>query len=284
MIRLFKKAICYIYASFTSVDFYRDVAYRQKGFGLQILWMVFFLLFIPTMIQHAYQTHYLFKKKWREDLVAIPSLNLVNGQILQRYQTSTVLKKINGLGHFSWIENNKIPKNVPQNIEYFLGSHYFLIRVPHTNWFGFQFDNKDLFLPIASWINLAEPINGERIYQAIGPATIFIITSLFLIFNLLMMFNISFFFVYSFSYVACKMIRLIINNYNPERKMVCRLLSVSMIPTLVLATVIMDTVPYKDYHKYMYIFFYMLNFNIAVRIARQKSHVTTLDLGTKPDM
>ena len=99
-----------------------------------------------------------------------------------------------------------------------------------------------------------------------------------------MMFNISFFFVYSFSYVACKMIRLIINNYNPERKMVCRLLSVSMIPTLVLATVIMDTVPYKDYHKYMYIFFYMLNFNIAVRIARQKSHVTTLDLGSKPDM
>jgi hypothetical protein len=284
MIRLFKKAIYSIYASFTSVDFYRDVAYRQKGFGLQILWTVFFLLFIPSMIQHAVQTHYFLKHKWRQDLLAIPSLNLVNGQIIKRNQTPIVLNKINDLGHFSWIEDNKVPQHVPQNINYFFGNHYFLVRVPQTHWFGIQFDNNDLFLPVASWINLAEPINGECIYQAIGPATIFIISSLFIIFNLLMMFNISFCFVYSFSYVACKMIRLLINNYNPDRKMVCRLLCISMIPTLVLATVIMDTVPYKDYHKFMYIFFYMLNFNIAVRIVRQKSDVTMLDLRSKPDL
>lgn len=279
MIRLLKKAVFYIFSSFTSVQFYRDVAYREQGFGIKILWTVFFLLFIPSIIHYAYQIHSNLNHLWRNDIVAIPSLKVIDEQILRKNQDKAAIKKIDRLGNISWLENNQIPQNVPEQVNYFLGNHYFLLRVPSNTWFGFQLNSKDLFLPVTSWTNLPEPINGEQIYAAIGPSIIFMMMSLFLVFNLLMMLNMSFFFVYSFSFVACKMIRLIINNYNPDRKMVCRLLSVSMIPTLVFSAVVMDLIPYKDYHKYMYVFLYMLNFNIAVRLARQKSSTTALDLG-----
>ena len=278
MLRLLKKSIFYIYSAFTSVQFYRDVAYREKGFGINILFMVFLILFIPTIIHYVYQLNDYQKHQWRDDILLIPTLNIQDGTIVKNNQDQVVLKQIQDLNNIDWIGRNQIPQNVAANINYFLGSHYFLLRVPNNHWFGFQMSNKDLFLPITPWNRLKQPINGQEIYHAIGPTIIIAMVGLFLLTNLLVMFNFSFLFVYSFSFVACKMIRLLINNYHPERKMVCRLLCISMIPTLVFASIVMDTIPYQEYHKYMYVFLYMLNFNIAVRLVRQKSNVTTLNL------
>ena len=278
MIRLLRKGIFYIYSSFTSVEFYRDVAYREKGYGINILWIVFVILFIPSVLHYIYQLNEHLKQQWRDNILMIPTLNVVNGQVVRKNQDKAILKKIQDLDNISWIEGNQIPQNVPAHIDYYLGNYYFLLRVPSNNWFGFELNKKDLFFPVTSWNTLKAPINGQKIYNQIGSAVIFAMASIFLLMNIAFMLNISFFFVYSFSFVACKMIRLLINNYNPDRKMVCRLLSVSMIPTLVFAGIVMDLIPYKDYHKYMYVFLYMLNFNIAVRLVRQKSPLTALDL------
>lgn len=269
LIELIQSGIGFYLKSFYSPTCYRNVVFRDEGYGLKRLFIFFVIMLIPSYLVMMGHLFHLYQKVWSDDLKPLPVLILNDGKLSQLNQ-NIVVKPDQQL--FGWLpsDNTKDILDKDKKFKYYLGTKFLWAKMPLSHTFGFSFIQFDYYVPILQWQFVDFPVFGPNIYKALSKNYLVVIFAMFYLMVTISGFFYLFIFIRSFGIIARRMVSFVLN-YTLEYAQACRLLSLSAIPTITFIVIICDLGLYQDIFKYLFIFIYMFYFYLGVRFIRASS-------------
>jgi hypothetical protein len=268
-----KNGVHFYMRIFYDPSLYRDIAFRQTGYGLKRVFILLFILMLPSFIGLYNQTINHYQKDWIQKLEKLPYLKLENHKLYHYNQDIRISSSINP-DYFRWFNKSKIEPediHVENPKDFLLGVNYLWVNLPLPHYFGYIVNQEVNYIPILSWMITKEPVSGKSIVGML---------SFNYIFNLILMFSLSmyiinsfmiFFFIRTFGMIAKKMVLMVLRD-SLDYKMACRLLSVAAFPGLTLLALFVDMWGFQEYYKFLFLTVYMTNFYIAIRCIKAKSN------------
>lgn len=257
---------------FYDPSLYRDIAFRSSGYGLKKVYMTLFLLMLPSLIILNVNLIHKYNDSWLEAISKLPNLKLQKGQLIKNQQTKTALSQIDN-HQFEWVNESQIRPELfdPKKIKPFLlGLDYLWVNFPRGHYFGWNLDKDINYYPVIIWSSFKEQVSSLDILRVFN-LKFLIIYSIFLG---VLMYAINclyiFIFIRSFAFLAKKMVLMVLKD-SIEYDVACRLLSISMISTLIVFALIVAIKGYTPNIKFILITVYMFNFYIALRCIKAKS-------------
>jgi hypothetical protein len=251
---------------------YKDVAFREQGYGMKRALVYLLILMLPSYFLLIYQLNHSYQTQWKAQIEKIPYMRLVNGSLLevnQSFQAKDALKKLD----MHWLPVNQPPllSNQKEFPPYFIGTINLFVKVPKYNLFGMNIIDNHLYLPLSytsdyhkdfiSGFSIIESIN---LFQIIAFSTITWLMSYFV--SVLFLLS----FLRSFGFIANKMVSLFMHE-KIKYDTACRLLSACGIIPMTIVAMSMDLMPYQDHYKYVFLTIYMFNFYFAIRLISMRS-------------
>ncbi len=267
-----KSGLAFYLRSFYDPKLYRDVAFRQKGYGLKPLYILFFILMIPSFFGYYHLIVNHFQKNFAMSVSKLPVLQLEKNKLYEQYQNINLLRLIDK-HQFQWLPADMKPMQVDnaqvKETLFLLGTDNLWIKLPQNHLFGYEFLNSTINVPVIAWPLVKEPVFGKTIVEALDQSIIYG----FLLSSAMMMFCIHammiFIFIRSFGLIASKMVMMLLYE-SIEYDIACRLLSLSALPTLTIIY-ILNHFYYDVDLKVLFMGIYMFNFYVGIRFIKARS-------------
>lgn len=267
-----KSGLAFFLRTFYDPKLYRDVAFRQKGYGLKPLYILFFILMIPSVLGYYHLIVNHFQKNFAMSVSKLPVLQLEKNKLYEQYQNINLLRLIDK-HQFQWLPANTKPfETVNMEVRespFLLGTDNLWMKLPKNHFFGYEFLNSTIDIPLIAWVMVKEPVFGKTILEALDNSIVYG----FLLSSAIMMFCIHalmiFIFIRSFGLIASKMVLMLLYE-TIEYDIACRLLSLSAMPTLTIIYMI-NHFYYDMDLKVLFMGLYMFNFYIAIRFIKARS-------------
>jgi len=266
------QAIQFFLRLFYDPILYKDIAFREQGYGIKRAIIFLFVLTIPSYVMLIYKINQSYQTEWKSQIEKIPYLKLEQGRVFQTqqsFQSNQILKQLD----MRWLPPYQFP-NLSGQKEfpgYFLGTVNLFVKVSNYNLFGLNIIDKNMYIPLpytkdyqGQVVSGYSIIESTRLTQLIAFSTMiwlmsFSVGALFL-----------FSFLRTFAFVAKKMVGLFMHE-QIQYASACRLLSATGIIPLAIVAISMNFMPYQDHYKYFYLAIYMFNFYFAVRLISMRS-------------
>lgn len=259
---------------------YRDVAFREKGYGLKRVYVLLMFLMLPSFIVFNLKINHLFENQWKEDISSLPYLSVNSSGLLNANAQMDLIKNKIDQDKFLWVPGEQLPVSLLKmnySPEFIINDKFLWGKIPVIHFMGFQWFQVSIYFPMVQWSMVKEPVMGASIYQAIKSESFGLLT--FMLCSVIAFVNIFYvtFFIRVFAFVGRVMARLLMND-NLDYSLTCRLLSLSAIPTLCFATIYFDLVSQiSEASKYIILGVYMFYFYLSIRFIRAKSSFTWLE-------
>ena len=268
-----RELVIFYCRAFYDPRLYRDVAFREKGYGLKRVYLLILILLIPSFIAFNKQVNNLFNHEWKQAIESLPYLTVKNG-LLKEDKQLEVIKNTIDPKYFLWVKGEQLPMDILKtNIDpiFVLNEKFLWVKMPTSHYMGFQWFRVKMYFPILQWGMVEEPVMGRTIFKAIQNSTQYGLS--WLLFTSVIFVNILYatFFIRLFGFVARVMARFVMND-KLEYGLTCRMLSLSAIPTLCFTTLYLDfSSDVYEEMKYIVMGFYMFYFYLSIRFIRAKS-------------
>ena len=249
-------------------QYYKSVAFNEKGYGTKRLAILLLVLLIPSFIMAFYHIDKLLANEWRGDLQKIPQIFVYKNNFIMSLQTPNTIKQLNYLD-ITWQE-----KMQNMQSKYVLTNYALLAKVPTDFFPGFNLSTQNKYLPVFLFRSApATYIDGKYIATKLG----FNVVIMPLIMLSLFSFGVCFAFIYtfirSFGYVARKMVKIFMGD-DLSYAVSCRLLAISAVIPMTVFFIANYFIPFKPEYRFAYLVLYMLNFYYGVRVISSRSLVS----------
>jgi len=266
-----KSGLAYYLRSFYDPKLYRDVAFRQKGYGLKPLYILFFLLMIPSVFGYYHLFVNYLQQNFAMSVSNLPFLQLEKNRLYEQDQNVDLLRLIDK-HQFQWLPANMQPFQVDTQVKetpFLLGTDNLWIKLPKNHIFGYELLNSSIHIPLIVWGMVKEPVIGTSIVEALNMSIIYSFLVAFAMTMFCMHALMIFIFIRSFGLIASKMVMMLLYE-SIEYDIACRLLSLSALPTLTIIY-ILHHFYYDADLKVLFMGIYMFNFYIAIRFIKARS-------------
>jgi hypothetical protein len=263
-------------------NFYRDVAFRETGYGIKRIGILLFFLLLPGYGIFMKQIHGFYANEWKNDIQKFPILFIQNHQVFKNSQTTATNKILEDLS-VTWLDKNRMPsaKETTPSEKYFLASSALMVRLPEIDILGMPNTQTPKFLPLYFWYGVKTPfIDGKDIASHLNFKSLVISLAFICLLSFGIMFLYLFTFIRSFGFLARRMVSLFMSE-SLEYQVACRLLSICGIIPLSIFVISSYFIPFQTDYRYVYIAIYMLNFYFGVRIVSTNSLVRWLTPSSK---
>lgn len=266
--------------TFYDPNLYRDVAFRETGYGLKRVYICLMILMFPSFLVFNHQINDLFQHQWKEDIYTLPYLSVSSNGLLDAHSQMDVIKNKINQDKFLWVSGEQLPVallKMQYTPDFIINDRFLWAKIPLIHFMGFQWFQMKMYFPMVQWSMVKEPVMGASIYDAIKSGSFGLLS--FMICSVIAFVNIFYvtFFIRVFAFIGRVMARLLMND-NLEYALTCRLLSLSAVPTLCFATLYLDCVSsISDTIKYLVLGIYMFYFYLGIRFIRAKSHFKWLE-------
>ena len=274
-----RELIIFYCRTFYDPRLYRDVAFRQKGYGLKRVYLLILILLIPSFIAFNKQVNDLFNHEWKQAIESLPYLTVKNG-LLQESKQLDVIKNTINTHYFAWSKGEQLPMDILKMATpplFVINDKFLWVKLPTSHYMGFQWFQIKMYFPILQWGVVEEPVMGHNIFKAIENSTQLGLS--WMLFSSVIFINILYatFFIRLFAFVARVMARFVMNK-KLEYDLTCRMLSLTAIPTLIFTTLYLDfSADVYEEMKYIVMGFYMFYFYLSIRFIRAKSSFKWLE-------
>ena len=266
-----KSGLAFYLRSFYDPKLYRDVAFRQKGYGLKPLYILFFLLMIPSVFGYYHLFVNYLQQNFAMSVSNLPFLQLEKNRLYEQDQNVNLLRLIDK-HQFQWLPADMKPFQADTQVKetpFLLGTDNLWIKLPKNHFFGYEFLNSSIHIPLIVWGMVKEPVIGTTIVEALNMSTIYSFLGTFAMMMFAMHALMISIFIRTFGLIARKMVLMLLYD-TIEYDLACRLLSLSALPTLTIIY-ILNHFYYDMDLKVLFMGIYMFNFYIAIRFIKARS-------------
>lgn len=258
--------------SFFLPSLYRDVAYREEGYGLKrILWTLVGFSLISYVIVGVQLIHQ-YEKEFKPRLMTLPNLVLTNHK-LEIFNQSLASTRLINPEYFEWTSTKELMNifQFKENQKMILNSDFLWFPYSGSRYFGYCFSSMGRYFPAISWVNFQDFVNGKILVENLHW---FNLLSMLLAMSIPIIFFNGFFvilFIRMFAYIAKNMVMLALKEAL-DYKLTCRLLSLSGIPTMSFMAFIINVWGLNENTKFYFMIIYMFYYYLSLRLIRAKSY------------
>lgn len=251
---------------------YRDIAYRQEGYGIKSLLMATLMAMMVSYLMLGIKTYAQFERVEKPKILALPNFMIENKK-LNNFNQSVQSTQLVNSRFFNWVSDYNLPNVLAAKADrrLILGERYLWMPYPEGPYLGDFFLSAAHYLPIISWAEFDGLVNGPILLAHNRPITLWF--KLFC--SALPYYAVNCFFIFLFirlfGHIARNMVMLAMRE-SLEYKLTCRLLSATGIPTLVLMTMIIHYFGFHPATKFIFMGIYMFYFYLGLRFIKAKSY------------
>ena len=263
--------------SFYAPAYYRDVVYREDGYGFKRLLLSFLGLMIISYFIIGFHLISQYETIYKARIMTLPNLQIEKNKLQLENKSLFSTKMINP-NYFLFLNSSQfsVISSLQYNQKIIMNEDFLWLPIMLKKYFGYCFSNFGNFLPIIIWGSFKDQVNGKIILEHLNWTSLLL--TLFSISIPIYIFN-CFFILMSirlFAHIARKMVMMALKDAL-EYKLTCRLLSLSAIPTMTYMALIINIWGVNEYTKYLFIGISMLNYYIGLRIIKAKSQFRWLN-------
>jgi hypothetical protein len=278
VVQFFQQGLKSYLRSFYSKEYYRDVAFREEGYGFKRLLLAFLVLMFISYSIISYHLIHQYETVYKARIQSLPNLQIEQGQ-LNNYNQSLFSERLVNSKYFLWINSSQL--NELSNLEnrdlIILSDTFLWIPYSGADYFAYSFSRVGNFIPLVSWKALNGVVNGQVIVDHINWLTI--LTMFFLVSILIYALNclLIFIAIKLFGYIAKKMAVIVLREVI-EYDLACRLLCLTSIPSFTIMALIIDIWGLNEFTKFNYMIVSMTYYYLSIRFIKEKSQVKWLNI------
>lgn len=267
-----KKGIFFYFRIFYDPILYRDIAFREKGYGLKRVFLSLFILMLPSFFYLYSDLRLQYQTTWLNALKKLPTLTLTRGELNKNSQTMEAIRQVD-TKQFVWFYANHVDPTLFEKKAikpFLLGIKNLWVNLPQGHYFGFNLDKKINYFPLIIWNNFHGSVSSSQILSVFNLQALMIYTIIYGLFMYFINCFYAFLFIRTFAIIARRMVLIVLKD-TIDYDVACRLLSVTLISSMIILAFIINIKGFNEHIKFLMMVIFMFYYYLALRFVKAKS-------------